>query len=97
MEKLISIKEVAELTALSVSHLYKRTSAGTIPFYKVGKRVLFRLSEIDGWLEAMKGEDKIQKAGRLQSSLDQHRRTYGKSHAHNSYTNSSQQKVIRER
>ena len=60
MEKLVSIQELAELTTLSVSHIYKRTSAGTIPFYKVGKRVLFRPSEIDNWLEEMKGEDRIQ-------------------------------------
>lgn len=50
MEKLIGIRELAELTTLSVSSIYKRTSAGSIPFYKVGKRVLFKPSEIDQWL-----------------------------------------------
>jgi excisionase family DNA binding protein len=64
MERLISIKDVADLTALSVSHLYKRTSAGTIPYYKVGKRVLFRQTEIDGWLETLKGEDQMQREPR---------------------------------
>ena len=54
MEKLIAIEELAELTALSVSTIYKRTSAGTIPYYKVGKRVLFKPVEIERWLEGFK-------------------------------------------
>ncbi len=56
MEKLVSIKEIAELTGLSVSSIYKRTSIGAIPYYKVGKRVLFKPSEINRWLEDLKVE-----------------------------------------
>ncbi len=59
MEKLVSISEIAELTALSVSTIYKRTSARTIPFYKIGKRVLFKPSEINQWLEDFQKEDTL--------------------------------------
>lgn len=59
MEKLVPISEIAGLTALSVSTIYKRTSAGTIPFYKIGKRVLFKPSEIDQWLEDFQKEVRL--------------------------------------
>ena len=55
MERLLAIEELAELTTLSISTIYKRTSANTIPYYKVGKRVLFKPAEIEGWLAGLKG------------------------------------------
>lgn len=47
----LSILQASAFLNLSVSELYKRTSAQTIPFFKVGKRVLFAEDDLRAWLE----------------------------------------------
>jgi len=59
MEKLMGVQEISMLLGLSVSTLYKRTSAGTIPFYKIGKRVTFKPSEIEQWASNFKVTHRI--------------------------------------
>mgnify|MGYP001181205923 FL=1 len=50
--KPLTLKETAEFLDLSISHLYKLTSAGKIPHYKPqGKRVFFDKVELIAWLK----------------------------------------------
>ena len=45
-EEFLNVHQVAELIEESVASIYTRTSSRTIPFYKKGKRLLFKKSEI---------------------------------------------------
>ena len=50
-KKVLTFDDVALLTGLSKSHLYKLTSTRQIPFYKPnGKNVFFDRSEVEDWL-----------------------------------------------
>ncbi len=50
-KKVLNLDEVAVLTGLSKSHLYKLTSNGKIPHYKPnGKYMFFERAEIEDWL-----------------------------------------------
>ena len=51
MEKLINIQEVSDLTGLAVATLYKSICKRTIPYIKLGGRVLFSPSKIQEWIE----------------------------------------------
>jgi excisionase family DNA binding protein len=53
MEKLLSVDETASLLGLKKSTIYKMTCLkNSIPFLKLGTRVLFRPSELESWLSA---------------------------------------------
>lgn len=50
-KKVLNMEETSRYLGLSVSHLYKLTSADTIPYYKPnGKRLYFNREELDTWL-----------------------------------------------
>ncbi len=50
-KKVLNLDEVAVVTGLSKSHLYKLTSNGKIPHYKPnGKFIFFDRNEIEDWL-----------------------------------------------
>lgn len=53
-EKLDDVKETAAWTGLPTSWWYAAVAARRVPFYKVGKYVKFRRSEIQAWLEAQR-------------------------------------------
>jgi len=47
----LTMREAAILTGLSLSHLYKLTSANGIPCYKpTGKAIYFNREELEAWL-----------------------------------------------
>lgn len=46
----MSIKEVSRMLNLSVWTLYRMVSEGFIPYYKLGRAVRFKRSEIEEWL-----------------------------------------------
>ena len=51
MTEIITIKEVAQLTQLSKSAIYKLTRAGKLPHSKPnGKKMYFRRSDIEAWM-----------------------------------------------
>ena len=50
MEKLLSIQEAADLLGLKKPTLYKKVMCRTIPFIKLGGRVLFKESMLDEWV-----------------------------------------------
>ena len=45
-----SIPEVAELTSLSVSYLYRLCSEGRLPISRVGNRCLIIPEDLNNWL-----------------------------------------------
>ncbi len=47
----LNADEAAEFLKLKKSTLYKKTSRGEIPFHKPGKKLMFRRSELDGFIE----------------------------------------------
>lgn len=53
-DELMNINEVAKFLDESVQSIYSRTSRRTIPFYKKGKKLLFKKTEILDWLEGQK-------------------------------------------
>lgn len=51
-KQVLSIDDVAMLTGLSRSHLYKLTSANEIPHYKPNSRLLyFDKTEVENWMK----------------------------------------------
>jgi len=55
--KIVDLDRLIELRPIvgAKSTIYKKASAGTIPHSKQGKRLFFRLSEIDEWLLSGRG------------------------------------------
>ncbi|MEX2445637.1 MAG: helix-turn-helix domain-containing protein [Alkalispirochaeta sp.] len=47
--KLLTITEAAQVLGLAKSTLYKKTSAKSIPFFKLGSRVLFDERALMTW------------------------------------------------
>lgn len=61
MEEIITLKEVAQLTKLSTSTIYKLTRSGKLPHSKPnGKKLYYRRADIMDWM--MSGENKEGKA-----------------------------------
>lgn len=53
MERLVSPKEFAEYLGKTVNHLYVMKHAGQLPVaVRLGRRVMWRESDIAAWLEA---------------------------------------------
>lgn len=50
--KYLSITQAAQLLGLSTSTLYKKTSARSIPFFKLGGRVLFNEEILERWIRS---------------------------------------------
>ena len=51
-KKVLNIDDVAALTGLSKSHLYKMTCRKEIPYYKPnGKLVYFDRAEVEAWMK----------------------------------------------
>jgi excisionase family DNA binding protein len=54
MTEFMTIEELAHLLKVPKGWIYARTrerSPNTLPFYKVGKYLRFRLGEVQGWLD----------------------------------------------
>lgn len=50
-KEVLNFHEACQFLELSQSHMYKLTSAGSIPHYKPnGKKLYFKRSELENWL-----------------------------------------------
>jgi len=50
-KEVLNFNEACQYLELSQSHLYKLTSAGSVPHYKPnGKKLYFKRTELDNWL-----------------------------------------------
>ncbi len=50
MEKFLTIKELAEHLGLKEKTLYGKVSRNEIPYYKIGRLIKFKASDIDEWI-----------------------------------------------
>jgi excisionase family DNA binding protein len=57
LEDTISADEAAQLLRIAKQTLYTLTSRKKIPFYKNGKKIFFRRSELDDWMARGKSLD----------------------------------------
>ncbi|WP_090534896.1 helix-turn-helix domain-containing protein [Mucilaginibacter sp. NFR10] len=55
-EPLITVEQAAEKLNLVKGTLYNMVSQNKIPYYKSGKKVLFKWSELEKWLVAVDGK-----------------------------------------
>jgi excisionase family DNA binding protein len=53
-DKWLSPKEAASRYGLPVSWFYRHAEKGRLPYYKIGKYLWFRQSELETWLEAQR-------------------------------------------
>jgi len=53
-ERLLTASELAELLGFAAGTIVDWAERGTIPAFKIGGRLRFRLSEVEGWLEAQR-------------------------------------------
>jgi excisionase family DNA binding protein len=49
---LLNIQEAAALLNLAVTTIYEKTSERSIPYYKHGKKIMFKKSELLAWVES---------------------------------------------
>lgn len=47
----LTLEDIAKEYHLSKSYLYKRTSSKAIPYYRVGKLIMFNREEFAEWFE----------------------------------------------
>ena len=52
----LSIEQAAEYTTFAVVTLRKMVYRGAIPFYRKGRRVVFKREEIDNWMDTSRVE-----------------------------------------
>ena len=50
MNPLLTPKQIAELLSCTPSTIYSWVAGGTIPYYKIGRLIRFKLEEIEEWL-----------------------------------------------
>ena len=50
-ECLMKVKEVADLTSMSVSWVYQQVELNTIPHVRLGKSIRFRTDDIQAWID----------------------------------------------
>lgn len=48
----INAVELSEMTGLSLSMIRKLTRCGEIPHIRIGRRILYPLTGIEGWLDS---------------------------------------------
>lgn len=52
--RLLEIREVSQLTGIKQSFLRRLVFQKRIPFFKIGRKVMFSRIEIDNWLNAQR-------------------------------------------
>jgi len=57
-----SIPEIAKLTGLSVSYLYRLSSEGKLPICKIGSRCLITSDDLNNWLREHSRANAIKKS-----------------------------------
>lgn len=58
MEKLHTVKEVCDILKVSRAKLYLLINDGSLKPVKIGKKTLFRESEIQRFIESLNGSDR---------------------------------------
>ena len=69
-ERLLNVREAARYLGDAVATLYGRTSKNEIPFYKRGKKVYFKKSELLAWIEEGRVKSQSQIIGETALQVD---------------------------
>lgn len=72
-EKILKMSEVAEMLRLNYCTMSRKAKSGEIPSFKIGGRILFRLSSINGWIDAQEEKNELEhskKDGMLRRILE---------------------------
>ncbi len=56
MEKLIGINEIANYLGVKVETMYAWVHQRKIPYYKIGRLVKFKISEVEKWMNQSRVE-----------------------------------------
>ncbi len=56
MEKLLSVNQLADILGLKKITIYEKVRSNKIPFVKLGKRVLFQPSDVEGFIKMNRKE-----------------------------------------
>jgi excisionase family DNA binding protein len=64
MKEYISIEELSEYIGIKKSTLYATVANGQIPFYRIGRLIRFKKTEIDHWLGSLRQEPTCAMNGR---------------------------------
>ena len=67
-EEVLNIQQCSKLTGIAVSTLYKYCSNRTMPYYKSGKRNLFKRSQILEWLTS----NEVKTLSQLEAETEQY-------------------------
>ena len=59
MEKFLTPRELTEILPIKRSTLYYWTHTGFVPHYKLGKKVFFKESDIEQWMEKRKVSGRV--------------------------------------
>ena len=59
MNPLLTPKQVAKLLSCTPSTIYSWVAGGTIPYYKIGRLIRFKLEDIEGWLEELRKDTSL--------------------------------------
>ncbi len=54
MKEYFNIAELSEYLGIKKSTLYAKITSGQIPYYKIGRLVRFKKTEIDHWMEGLR-------------------------------------------
>ena len=50
-DKLLTVLETAKYLRLSKETIYRMVKSGTIPFFRIGRKLLFWKSALDNWFK----------------------------------------------
>jgi excisionase family DNA binding protein len=64
----LTLNQLSEYLVISRNTLYQLTSKSLIPHYKVGKKLMFKVSEIDEWV--LNENNKIKSQEEIESEVD---------------------------
>ena len=64
----LTLNQVSDYLGISRNTLYQLTSKSQIPHYKVGKKLMFKVSEIDDWV--LNSGNKIKSQDEIESEID---------------------------
>ena len=68
--KFLTAPQAADYIGLSINYLYKLTAGHKVPFYNpTGRKLLFKRTELDAWVEVAKVPTDEELQGRIQTEL----------------------------
>ena len=66
--KYLTAKQAADYIGASINYLYKLTAGHKLPFYNpTGRKLLFKRTELDAWVEAARVPTDDELIGRVQT------------------------------